>query len=373
LHGLDSHSQNDAERGWHLRATNLKQAWNISKGNPNIVIAIVDDGFDITHNMLKGRFFKAYNVFTQNRTLGVGEGHGTHVTGLAAGSADNFSRGAAGVAPNCKIMPIQVFDNEMCTFSSIASGIMYYIHNGANVVNISIGPSFKGLDQMPISEQKKVAETYFKNEERVYQHIIETANKKNVILVFAAGNDNIMTAILPECRETSKTVNVAAVTPQLMAAAFTNYSIGTNISAPGVSIYSSFPYNSFKVLDGTSMAAPIVTGTIALMLSINPKLTVGQIIGILQQTGKSIENTIPPMLQIDKALHAVKNGKINKSPIASGSKDVANDGSETDPNPLHGTGGNADNYSELKTLLEQLKKQRADLDKKIDNIENKIK
>jgi len=259
--------------------------------------------------MLKGRFFKAYNIFTQNRTLGIGQGHGTHVAGLAAGSANYYSNGAAGMAPQCKIMPIQVFDNGMCTFSSIASGIMYAIHNGANIVNISIGPSFQGLDQMPLPEQQKIAETYFKNEERVYQHIIKTANEKNVILVFAAGNDNIMTAILPECREVNRTVNVAAATPNYKAAEFTNYSIGTNISAPGVNINSAFPNNSYKMLDGTSMAAPIVSGTIALMRSINSKLTVSQVIGVMQQTGRKIDEDIPPMVEIFQALTAVRNGK----------------------------------------------------------------
>ncbi len=64
-----------------------------------------------------------------------GQGHGTHVAGLAVGSTEFYSEGAAGVAPNCKIMPVQVFDNGMCTFSSLASGIMYAIHNGANIIN----------------------------------------------------------------------------------------------------------------------------------------------------------------------------------------------------------------------------------------------
>lgn len=95
-----------------------------------------------------------------------GQGHGTHVAGLAVGSTEFYSEGAAGVAPNCKIMPVQVFDNGMCTFSSLASGIMYAIHNGANIVNISIGPSFQGLSQLPIEEQIKVAQQYFKNEEK---------------------------------------------------------------------------------------------------------------------------------------------------------------------------------------------------------------
>ena len=134
----------------------------ISQGSPDIVIAIVDDGIDTEHPIFSGKLCNAYNVFTQNRDLSCGLGHGTHVAGLAAGNLQFLSDGVGGIAPNCKIMPIQVFDNGMCTFSSLASGIMYAIHNGANVVNVSIGPSFNGLDQLPLEEQQEIAKSYFK-------------------------------------------------------------------------------------------------------------------------------------------------------------------------------------------------------------------
>ncbi|MCF0187620.1 MAG: S8 family serine peptidase, partial [Bacteroidaceae bacterium] len=196
--------------GWHLDATRAKQAWEITKGSNDVVVAIVDDGIDASHPIFDNRFYKAYNVFTRDRKLSFGEGHGTHVAGLAVGNGNFLSEGAAGIAQNVKIMPVQVFDNGFCTLSSIASGIMYAIHNGADVVNISAGPSFEGLDQMPYDQQRQIAQKFFKNEELVFRRIIRKANEKNVILVFAAGNDNIVTAILPECRS-AQTINVAAV------------------------------------------------------------------------------------------------------------------------------------------------------------------
>lgn len=365
LQGNIGQTQNESNKGWHIKATNLQQAWNTTRGSPNVVVAIVDDGIDTTHSMFNGRIYKAYNVFTQNRTLSSGVGHGTHVAGLAVGSAEYLGNGVAGVAPNCKIMPIQVFDNDLCTFSSIASGIMYAIHNGADVVNISIGPSFKGLDTLPLTEQKKVAETLFKNEERVYQHIIKTANEKNVILVFAAGNDNILTEILPECRYAGHTINVAAVTPNYLAANFTNYSEGANISAPGVDIYSSYPVNSFKMLEGTSMAAPIVTGAVALMRSIKQNLTVEQAIYALQNSGKPIDKYVPNMLLIDRALEVVKKGNYNdSSDLDTENKQIT---------PIADTESGVDDYSALKQTLEQLKAQRDSLNAQISNIENKIK
>lgn len=328
LMSVDASSGNRQNRGWHIKATGLEKAWAITKGSEDVVVAVVDDGIEIDHPMLEGRYYKAYNVYTQNRNLSKGEGHGTHVASLAAGSVEYLREGAAGVAPNVKIMPVQVFDNGMCTFSSLASGIMYAVHSGADVVNISVGPKFEGLRQLPLEQQREVARRFFKNEESVFRHIIKTANEKNVILVFAAGNDNVMTAILPECRTAGQTVNVAAVDVNIKATNFTNYSIGTNISAPGENIYSAFPSMSFKSLDGTSMAAPIVAGAIALMRSIKPDLTVGQAIGVLQKTGIPTDGNnryVPPMLQIDKALSAVKSGDI---PNAS-KEELSTDGCDT--------------------------------------------
>lgn len=380
LHG--NKSQSSANKGWHLKAAHVKEGWEITKGDSNLVVAIIDDGIDVDHRMFQGRFFKAYNVFTQNRALSVGEGHGTHVAGLAVGSTEFYSDGAAGVAPNCKIMPVQVFDNGMCTFSSLASGIMYAIHNGANIVNVSIGPSFQGLNQLPIEEQIKVAQQYFKNEEKVYRRIINTANEKNVILVFAAGNDNIVTAILPECRLTNNTVNVASCSSEYKSSRFTNYSLGTNVSAPGEGIYSAYPNNSFKQFDGTSMAAPIITGTIALMKSIKPDINVKQCIAVIQKTGKNLDEFIPPMVLIDQALIAVKNGDIPEEPIWSqildtGSIEHNDDITSTEQsqnNEQSSTEVNnpTDDYRALRDLLKQLKEQRDALNKRINDLEKKI-
>lgn len=176
-------STDTANIGWHLDAIDVEEGWEITKGSPNITVAVVDDGIDATHDILKGRIVSPYNVFTQDNRLSVGQGHGTHVAGLAVGSDKMFDKGVSGVAPKCKLMPIQVFDNGMCTFSSVTSGIMYAIHNGANVVNVSIGPNFRGLDILPLPDQDYIAKTQFKNEERVWKRIINVANEHNVIIV----------------------------------------------------------------------------------------------------------------------------------------------------------------------------------------------
>ena len=334
-------STDTANIGWHLDAIDVEEGWEITKGSPNITVAVVDDGIDATHDILKGRIVSPYNVFTQDNRLSVGQGHGTHVAGLAVGSDKMFDKGVSGVAPKCKLMPIQVFDNGMCTFSSVTSGIMYAIHNGANVVNVSIGPNFRGLDILPLPDQDYIAKTQFKNEERVWKRIINVANEHNVIIVFAVGNDNILANIPPENR-TNFTVNVAAVDRQIKGTDFTNYGRGSNISAPGKGIYSSIPVNEYAVFDGTSMAAPIVAGTVALMKSLNQDISVTEVLHILQATGERVSDYMPPKIQVDDALIALKTGVIPELPDTNGNanNEIANpnvgDGGSSGNNPNDG-------------------------------------
>ena len=297
--------------GWHLSAIHLKQGWSFTKGSPDIKVAIVDDGIQSDHQMFKGRIVDAYNVFTQNNNLSVGVGHGTHTAGLAVGSAENYDKGASGVAPNCKIMPIQVFDNKLCPLSAMVAGVMYALHHDADVVNISIAPSFKGLNVLPVEQQNEIAKTQFHNVAALWARVCKLAAKKRSVLVFAAGNDDILTSIPPENRNISSIV-VTSVDKRLYPTVFTNYGPCSDISAPGKDIYSSFPSNTFQSFDGTSMSAPIVAGTIALMKSIRKDLTVEQVRNVLYSTGADVYGWIPPMVLVDKALEATQKGDFRR-------------------------------------------------------------
>lgn len=347
--GSNGESQLPEDFGWHLSAINLKKGWEITKGSRNITVAIVDDGFDVGHDILKGRIVDAYNVFTQDNHLGLGEGHGTHVAGLAIGSDQQVDKGVSGVAPKCKFMPVQVFDNGVCTFSSLTSGIMYAIHQGADVVNVSIGPDFNGLGELPKEIQEVIAETQFKNEEKVWRKIIATANSKNVILVLATGNSSILACVPPECR-TNNTINVAAVDKNFTVTSFSNYGNGSNISAPGKDIASSFPENSYCMMDGTSMAAPIVTGTVALMKSMNKDIPINEVLSILQQSGKSVSGDISPMVQIDRALIMQRDGCI--API--------NSGEQIDPSSPE---AQQTDYDEIRKMIQEYKDKISELER----------
>lgn len=112
----------------------------------------------------------------------------------------------------------------------------------------------------------------------------------------------------------------------------------------------------------------MVTGAVALMRSIKPELTVGQIIKILQRTGRTTDQFIPPMILIDKALEAVKTGRIPPGD---------NVGQDTPKDANSGTVGEGgrptDDYAALKEMLDKLKSQRDELNRKISEIEKKIK
>lgn len=301
--------------GWHIGAINLKQAWTITKGDPSVKVAVVDDGLDLRHEMFNGRIVGAYNVFRRDDRLAVGEGHGTHVAGLAVGSDAKLSQGITGVAPKCKLMPVQVFDNGMCTMSSLVAGIMYAVHNGADVINVSVGPSMAPLQGQPVSQLEEIARSVFKPAQKVWNRIYDVARAHKCIIVFASGNESLLASTYPQLRST-ETINVAAINPNGKLSFFSNYGspnfmVGASVSAPGEDIISAFPApKNYEVADGTSMAAPIVAGVVALMKSVNRDITVTQALSLLRSTGKNMVTTAGPMIQADKAVLTVKRGNL---------------------------------------------------------------
>jgi subtilisin family serine protease len=130
--------------------------------------------------------------------------------------------------------------------------------------------------------------------------------------VVAAGNDNMLAGIdaiqRPELFITVSAVNKN--NQNFTKANFSNYGTFSTISAPGVGIYSTIGSNDYQIMDGTSMAAPIVTGAVALMKSVNNSLTTKQIICILQSTGLTTQGSIGKLIQLDKALQKVKSGEV---------------------------------------------------------------
>ena len=317
----------NSNQRWYFDAINMEDAWNITKGEKDIIIAIVDDGFDINHVDLKDNYYKPYNVYTQDADLTVpwvkiinGREkafgfHGTHVAGTAAAQINN-NIGTAGIAPNCRLMPIQVGDptTGVMPFLPIIEGILYAINNGANVINLSLGKDFteSPILNMSDSEHKEMINNQYLDEEKFWIEVFEMANEENITIVLAAGNNDILAGIDAMSRS-DYSINVASVDDQERKSDFSNYSdIHTIVSAPGgdsgpgKDIYNCAPYNEYAESAGTSMAAPIITAVVALMKSVNPNLTNKQIKEIFQTTGIKKPGNIGPLVQVDKALNEAK-------------------------------------------------------------------
>ena len=302
----------DPDKSWHLKAINATQAWDITKGSEEVTVAIVDNGFDLKHVALEDKVVGAYNVWTRSAQVFPQEvDHGTHVAGIALAIAGN-NRGISGVAPGCKFMPVQVADeNGLMTTTSVLDGILYSLYQGADVINVSLGGQFTGISQYPEQEQQRLINDHFKEEERLWLHIMRIAANHNATLVVAAGNDNVLAGI-DALQRPELFITVSAVDKNLQnptKAPFSNYGTYSTISAPGVGIYGPVGRDEYTSMDGTSMAAPIVAGAVALMKSINDAITTKQIICILQSTGLQTQGDIGKLIQLDKALQLVKSGE----------------------------------------------------------------
>ena len=266
-----------------------------------------------------------YNVLTQNsniRPIKTKEGenaHGTHVAATAVGNGNNGT-GLLGIAPKCKLLPVQVgSDNPDGSMSNqaIMEGVMYAISQGADVINVSLGMYTPGIVKtMSEAQQLNYISSSMKQEELMWSKIFEKAKQKNSIIVFAAGNDNVVSGIDPKKRSI-ETIRVSALNTDLSKAHFSNFGVYpqlnrfySTVSAPGVDIYSAAPHDSYTSMNGTSMAAPLVSGVVALLKSIDKSLTVSQVTSILQQSGRNVGDNIGPMINLHRAVLLAKGEKL---------------------------------------------------------------
>ncbi|MFI8876945.1 S8 family peptidase [Streptomyces sp. NPDC055243] len=254
--GEDSEPDPMRDQQWALDALKLPDAWGETKGD-DTVIAVVDTGADLDHPDLKGRLVDGHDFVDGDDEPKDMNGHGTHVSGIAAAHTDN-GVGIAGGAPGAKIMPVRVLgaggtgDN-----ADITKGIVWAADHGADVINLSLGES--GLMARLLKGG-------------VLNQAIAHAHDKGAVVVAAAGNEG--TALQPYKVDTPVLV-VGASDQDGKPADFSNFDAQQAVSAPGVGILSTLPTyrtketlkddSGYGELDGTSMAAPYVSAVAALL------------------------------------------------------------------------------------------------------------
>ena len=263
-----------------IATVNIAKAWDITLGDKNIIIGVIDTGIDLKHPDLISKIVPGYNVLTDGKSPpDDDDGHGTHVAGIVAAATDN-KIGIAGTAPRCMIMPIKALDKDGGDALGVAIGIVWAVDHGAKVINMSLG----GPD---------CTETL--------DRAVQYALIHRVPIVSATGNGNEQHIGTNEPKypaASSGVIAVGSMDPGGQVSKFSNYGKWLTVLAPGEQILSTTPTYSlpgimadYDYMGGTSMACPIVAGVVALMLSRNPNMTPAMIKSKLQSTAKPIGST----------------------------------------------------------------------------------
>ena len=234
-------------------------AWDVAQGT-GVTVAILDSGVLGTHQDLLSNLVPGWNAYDgSSTTTSDVTGHGTAVAGAAA-AASNNGIGVAGVAGLAKIMPIRITDSAgTAYYSTIASGITYAADRGVRVVNCSYGYLFK-------TASVQSAGSYLKS--------------KGGLLVVSAGNAGVD----ENAPATSSMITVSATDGSDVRASWSSFGSMVSVAAPGVGIWTTSSDGTYRSASGTSFAAPITAGVVALMMSANPALSAPQIEQLLFST-----------------------------------------------------------------------------------------
>ncbi len=228
---------------WHLSRVRASQAWQITSGSPDVIIAILDTGIDQNHKALANKVTTNIN-FTHSPTVDDVNGHGTHVAGIIGATIDDTTS-VTGLAYNSSLMNVKVAEDDgRCNSATVAKGIIWAVDNGAQVINISLTFTEPSLD---------------------LKNAVDYAWYKGVIVIAAAGNNLGTTKVYPAAYP--NVIAVAATDTYDRLAAWSNQGDWVSLGAPGVNIYSLLPDGEYGYANGTSMSAAIVSGEAALLFT----------------------------------------------------------------------------------------------------------
>ena len=271
---------------WGLKNIQAEKAWNISRGNNNVIVAVVDTGVDYTHPDLNANIWSnpdeipgngidddgngyiddtlGWDFIDNNNDPKDTHGHGTHLSGIIAAVGDN-GQGITGVCWQAKIMVIKgLTDSGTGASDQLAQAIKYAVDNGARVINLSWGGYGTSL---------------------LIQDALTYAYDHNCVIVAAAGNNNTNAEkFFPG--NYSQAITVAACNANDVRASFSNYGNNVDVTAPGVDILSlkakgtdmcrtevNIVGGEYYRASGTSMATPFVSGLAALVIASDRSLT----------------------------------------------------------------------------------------------------
>jgi subtilisin family serine protease len=298
-----SASEDGNADNWGVARVAVDSLWQQGIRGAGVPVAVIDSGMDITHVQLRKQVYTnggeqgvdasgkdrstngadddgngyvddafGWNYVHGHALTGDNQYHGTHVSGIIAAQHWDTEAKAAGyvqgMAPEAKILPLAFLNSEGSgDVSDAILAMQYAVQRGAKVINASWGSSNCSLS---------------------LREAIAGLEAHKVIFVAAAGNAAQNTdrdPMYPAAYDLPALLTVGAVGSHDLMSKFSNFGVNTvHIFAPGAAIVSTYPGDSMASLNGTSMAAPFVTGAVALLLSAEPNATVSQIRASLYET-----------------------------------------------------------------------------------------
>ncbi|MDD5362552.1 MAG: S8 family peptidase [Ignavibacteria bacterium] len=285
---------------WHISKINSFQAWDITKGDTNVVVGVVDSGTDLDHPDLQANLrinwadpvngidddangyvddWKGWDFWGNDNNVQIaasGNVHGSHVSGCVSQVTDNGVHGA-GIGFKTKVMVTKHTDdsNPESLLYNTDYGIVYCYQNGAKVINCSFGSaSYSSGSQL----------------------VCNNAWANGVVICASAGNGDANGVGQNWARYPASydnVVSVAATTSTDAKTSFSNYHSTVDVCAPGEGILSTLFPHTYASYDGTSMASPITAGTVALIRAKYPTWTPQQVVDRLKLGVDSIYNLNP--------------------------------------------------------------------------------
>jgi len=272
---------------YHLNITKAIEAQEITQGDTNIVIGIVDTGVDIYHEDLADNIkynyadpingidddndgyidnYRGWDLGNNdNNPISTTNHHGTYIAGTAAACTNN-GIGVAGVGCNTKFLPIKVSDDFEGAMIACYEGIVYAADHGCQIINCSWGSPSKS----PLCDD-----------------VVAYALERGCIIIAAAGNTGTDVKYYPAACE--GVISVAATNSSDIHWRKTTYNNSVDISAPGENVFTTFYNGRYEPSSGTSLAAPVVSGAAALVWSVRRDYSAKQIAELLRVTTDNID------------------------------------------------------------------------------------